>query len=306
MIIMFKDEKIVEIDIHPSLATFIKHGFYNFVKWPVMNIGIVLNNTTTAVNEEWLTVIEHMPTRKIYHEYISKILLKEINFCVYLNISQSQEKEYISMYDFNYYIIDENSNFIIIDKPVEIKETLIHTFQEYRLKNIQNIEIIAFSSGTKITEEIISNINFLNIETFNKEYSNIKPIIQQTFTSILPFIVIAPIGRLTLFIETYPWIDTIKHFKEVLNFLEGTLISTIRSHKIEINDNDTDVNNGSSIYNTNSGILYVNDIITMSIVNFFGCKSRLNTYHKFDMSIIDIEIFLNALSKTFNDIITLF
>ncbi|AAN02844.1 RNA polymerase subunit [Lumpy skin disease virus] len=297
---MFREEKVIVIDLNPDLATFIKHGFNNRVRWPLLTTGVVLSNNTTAVNEEWLTSIEHMPTRKIFYNYTSKILRKEVGFCVYLKKSQTEKKRIITLGDFDYYIIDlENYKFIKIDKPIELNETLLHTFQDYRIKNLQVIEIIAFSSNIQITEKIIEGLTFINIETFNKEYDNIKPTLKTSFESIIPFIVTAPLGRLTFYVEHYPWIDFKSHMKEILDFLEGSLVSDVHSHKLETSVLD---NSTSSSYNPVSGMLFVNDLLTMTVVNFFGCNSRLNSYHRFDMTKLDINTFLKALSDAFKKI----
>ncbi|QDJ95057.1 RNA polymerase subunit RPO35 [Hypsugopox virus] len=296
---MYKKDKIITMELNPSIASFIKHGFNNHVKWPLLNIGTVLDNTTTAVNEEWLTAVEHLPTKKIFYEYTSQILRREVKFCIYLKCEQSNEQKYISLYDINYYIIDESNAFIEINKPNELKETLLHTFQEYRLKNQQNIELIAFSSGTEINDDIINKLNFLNVETFNKEYANIKPILSTNFMYNIPIIVTAPQGKLTFYLETYSWFDYKSFMLDVLNFLEGTLVADIHSHKIEVTNID---NNTVSSYNSTSGTLYVKDLLTMFVVNFFGCNCRLNSYHRFDMTKVDVEIFLKALSDAFNKI----
>ncbi|QHR82659.1 DNA-dependent RNA polymerase subunit RPO35 [Brazilian porcupinepox virus 1] len=300
---MHKEEKIITIDLDPSLATFIKHGFNNRVRWPILNIGVVLTNKTTAVNEEWLTSIEHMPTRKIFYNFTSKILRNEIHFCTYLKRTQKNDKNYITLYDFDFYIINEDNTFEKVEKPVELEETLLHTFQDYKFKNLQDIEIIAFSSGTEINDSIRDElIKILDIETFNREYDNIKPIINTNFESIRPFIVTAPLGKLTIRIENYSWINLKSHIKDIFDFLEGVLVSDVHSHKLETRDLK---NSNISIYNPTSGILYVNDLLTMTIVNFFGCDSRLNSYHRFDMSKLDTSIFLNSLSKAFKNIIKL-
>ncbi|ABI99283.1 RNA polymerase subunit RPO35 [Deerpox virus W-848-83] len=297
---MYREERILAIDLDPNIATFIKHGFNNRVRWPILNIGIILTNKTTAVNEEWLTAIEYLPTRKIFYKHTSRILRRELGFCVYLNKSQTQNKNYISLDDFDYFIIYPDNKFEKIEKPKELAATLLHTFQEYRFKNLQTIELIAFSSGTQITEDIINQLTFLNVENFNREYENIKPIIDTNFLSIVPFIVTAPLGKLTFYIEHYSWIDFKSHVKEILDYLQGCLIADIHSHKLE-----TSVQEHASFssYNSNSGMLFVNDLLTMTVVNFFGCDSRLNSYHKFDMSIIDIETFLKSLSEAFKNII---
>ncbi|ABQ43594.1 RNA polymerase subunit rpo35 [Tanapox virus] len=297
---MFRKEKTFAINLNSGLSTFIKHGFNTYVKWPLLNIGVILNNTTTAVNEEWLTSIEHMPTRKILYKYTYKILKKEVGFLVYLNSSQTQEKNFISLYDFDYYIIDSDFTLIAVDKPKELKNTLLHIFQEYRVKNLQHIELIAFSSNTQINDTILEGINFLNIETFNREYANIKPILNQNFVGYNPFIVTAPSGNLTFYIDDYEWIDLKSHLKEIFDFLEEQLIFDVKSHKLETSVKE---NQNVSSYNTNSGMLYVNDLLTMCVVNFFGCNSRLNTYHKFDITKVDTYVFLNELSVSLKKII---
>ncbi|ADT91146.1 DNA-dependent RNA polymerase subunit RPO35 [Cotia virus SPAn232] len=298
---MHKEDKLIIVELDPNISTFIKHGFNNRVRWPLLNIGVVLINKTTSVNEEWLRSIEHMPTRKILYKYTSKILRNEVSFCAYLNKKQTPDKKYITLYDFDFYIIHKDNTFEMIDKPNELKETLLHTYQDYRLKNLQDIELIAFSSGININDEIKHQLStILDIENFNREYDNIKPILKTTFESIVPCIVTAPLGILTIRIETYSWIDNKNHIKEILQFLEGYLVSDIHSHKLETSDiND---NNAVSVYNPSSGLIFVNDLVTMCIINFFGCDSRLNTYHIFDINNIDTSKFLNAISDAFKKI----
>ncbi|WKF41435.1 DNA-directed RNA polymerase 35 kDa subunit, partial [Monkeypox virus] len=156
-----REENSIVVELEPALATFIKQGFNNLVKWPLLNIGVVLYNTSTAVNEEWLTAVEHIPTMKIFYKHIHKILTREMGFLVYLKRSQSEHDNYITLYDFDYYIIDKDTNSVtMVDKPTELKETLLHVFQEYRLKSSQTIELIAFSSGTVINEDIVSKLTF--------------------------------------------------------------------------------------------------------------------------------------------------
>ncbi|AST09340.1 DNA-dependent RNA polymerase subunit rpo35 [Murmansk poxvirus] len=298
---MHREEKSIAVDIEPSMATFIKQGFNHLVRWPLLNIGIVLFNTSTAVNEEWLTAVEYIPTIKIFYKYVHKILSKEVTFFIYFKRSQSESKNYITLHDLDYYIVDKNYNITLIDKPVELEKTLLHVFQDYKLKSSQCIELIAFSSGTVINDDIISRLTFLDIETFNKEYSNIKPIIDTNFVSRSPFTVISPLGKLTFFVETYSWFDFKACFKEIIEFLHVALISDIREHMIKIgNCNNTDV----SAYNPESGMLFVNDLLTMNIVNFFGCDARLESYHRFDMTKVDIEVFIKALSDTFKKILS--
>ncbi|AAF15005.1 m117L [Myxoma virus] len=297
---MYRNEKELELKLPPGLATFIKHGFNHKVQWPLLNVGIVLTNKTTAVNEEWLTAVEHMPTRKIFYNYTSGVLRKEVRFCAYLNKSQTQDKNYVTLYDFDYYVIHPDSTFTKIDKPKELENTLLHTFQTYKFKNIQMIELIAFSSGTDITDDVVERLTFLDVETFNREYNNVKSVIGNEFKYHVPFIVTAPLGKLTFYIDHYPWIDLKTHVKDVLDFLEGVLVADVHSHKL---DTTIRPNMTTSAYNPSSGMLYVNDLLTMSVVNFFGCNARLHSYHKFDMSTLDTEAFLHALSKAFNAII---
>ncbi|ADZ29271.1 A30L protein [Cowpox virus] len=296
-----REENSIVVELEPSLATFIKQGFNNLVKWPLLNIGIVLSNTSTAVNEEWLTAVEHIPTMKIFYKHIHKILTREMGFLVYLKRSQSERDNYITLYDFDYYIIDKDTNSVtMVDKPTELKETLLHVFQEYRLKSSQTIELIAFSSGTVINEDIVSKLTFLDVEVFNREYNNVKTIIDPDFVSRSPFIVISPMGKLTFFVEVYSWFDFKSCFKDIIDFLEGALIANIHDHMIKVGDCDETV----SSYNPESGMLFVNDLMTMNIVNFFGCNSRLESYHRFDMTKVDVELFIKALSDACKKILS--
>ncbi|AEN03722.1 DNA-dependent RNA polymerase rpo35 [Yokapox virus] len=297
---MHREEKSIVVDLDPSVATFIKQGFNHLVRWPLLNIGVVLGNTSTAVNEEWLTAVVNIPTVKIFYKYTHKILSKEVCFFIYFKKSQSESKNYITLYDLDYYIIDKDV-IILMDKPIELEETLLHVFQDYRLKSSQYIELIAFSSGTLINDDIISKLTFLDIETFNKEYNNIKPIIDSKFISRTPFIVIAPNGKLTFFVESYSWFDFKIFFKDIIDFLHKSMVSDIQEHMIKIDKcDDTNV----SSYNPESGILFVNDLITMNIVNFFGCNARLESYHRFDITKVDIEIFIKVLTDALKNVLS--
>ncbi|AWU47164.1 RNA polymerase [Sea otter poxvirus] len=295
---MYRKEISLMVDIPPSLATLIRHGFHDHVKWPALSVVIVLKNDTTSIHEEWRTSIEHMPTRKVFYKYTDTILTRQSTFCVHLKFEQSQSINIITMHDFTYYIITDNK-LTKVDKPVQLKETLLHSFQDFRHNNIQNIEIIAFSSGTDINDNLISNLTFLDIETFNREYENTKPALTDEPIWCSPFIVIAPAGRLTFHIETYPWIDTRQHFMTIIDFLEAILLSDIHNHKIKTDTNIDDINNSISSYNTASGMIYVSDLITMSIINFFGGNVRLESFHKINMQQLDTDVFIAALRDAF-------
>ncbi len=69
---------------------------------------------------------------------------------------------------------------------------------------------------------------------------------------------------------------------------------------IKVGDCDETV----SSYNPESGMLFVNDLMTMNIVNFFGCNSRLESYHRFDMTKVDVELFIKALSDACKKILS--
>ncbi len=298
---MYRDEKIIAVKLQPGIATFIKHGFNNYVRWPLLNVGIIIVNTTTAVNEEWLTAVEHMPTRKIFYQHTGGILRKNVGFCVYLKCSQTKDKQFVSLYDFDYYIVS-SSKLIPIEKPPELKETLLHTFQDYRIKNVQTVELMAFSSGTELTEDLLSQLTFLDLEAFNREYANIKPIISTDFLSYVPFNVIAPLGKLVIMIETYEWMDNKKHAIEVFEFLLDILRYDLHTHKIETTD-PLEGESSASAYNAPSGTLYVKDLLTMSVVNFFGYNTRLNSYHRVDIRKIDVSVFVKTLEDAFESII---
>lgn len=53
------------------------------------------------------------------------------------------------------------------------------------------------------------------------------------------------------------------------------------------------------MYCTASGVLYVNDIVTACVARFFGCRARLDSYHRFDMLRADTEEPLRALKAAF-------
>ena len=38
---MYREEKTLRIDLPPSVASFIKHGFRHHVRWPTLALGVV-------------------------------------------------------------------------------------------------------------------------------------------------------------------------------------------------------------------------------------------------------------------------
>ncbi|ANS71208.1 RNA polymerase [Pteropox virus] len=299
---MHRKEIVLAIDLNKSLATFIKHEFGNKIRWPSLSIGVVLSNTTTSINEEWLTSVEAMPTKKVFYEYTKDIITNKVNFCVHIKYVQQSKINIVTMYDFDYYIIKDNK-ITKINKPSELKNTLLHSFQDFRQNNLQTIELIAFSSSTVISENLVNGLTFVDVEQFNKEYDNIKPSLPLERVWHLPFIVIAPNGKLKFYVETYSWIDTAKFFKEIIDILEDELIQSVRLHKLKTHStDDQEVVKGVSMYNVTSGMLYVSDLVTMCVVNFFGGDVRLHSYHKIDIGALNIDAFIDEITKAFERI----
>ncbi|CCD83301.1 DNA-dependent RNA polymerase subunit rpo35 [Squirrelpox virus] len=292
---MPRDEVEIVADLDPGLASFIKHGYHHHIRWPVLDIGVVMANTTTAVNEEWLTAVEHMPTRKVLHAHTSAVLRREVGFCVHLNKRHQEGGEgYVTMADFDFYLLPPEGPPQRVEKPAALRQTLLHTFQEYRMSNEQAVELVAFSSGTVVNDALVARLTFLDAEVFNREYGNVRPVLRDGFRGEVPFIAVAPRGRLTFFVERYPWFDNAAHFAEVMDVLEGALVSDVHSHSV--NTDPTVEVEGASTYNVNSGVIHVKDVLTMCVVRFFGCDARLDSYHRFDMARADTAVFLRALA----------
>ncbi|AAC55263.1 MC135L [Molluscum contagiosum virus subtype 1] len=296
---MYREEKTLRIDLPPSVASFIKHGFRHHVRWPTLALGVVLANTTTAINEEWLTAVESMPTRKVFHAFVEPVLEGTLHMCVHLKKTQSEGDAYVSMHDFDYYVVRDDGTLSKLKKPKELRETLLHSFLEYRLKNTKSIELVAFSSGTQIREELLTHLaGVLDIEVFTREHANVKVTFPEEPRSTCPFGVIAPRGQLRIFFEAYPWVDTHQHLHAVLRLLERKLVADVRSSQILVTP-ELDFEGGVSKYDPASRMLLVRDMVTMSIVNFFGARAQLDTYHDFDMRVVDTERFLSALAEAF-------
>ncbi|QGN68129.1 DNA-dependent RNA polymerase 35 kDa subunit) [Equine molluscum contagiosum-like virus] len=295
---MLREERVIRAELAPSLATFLKHGYNRHLRWPVLNLGVVLANTTTSINEEWLTAVESMPTRKVFYEYAEQVLTRELRLCVYLKKVQTENDSYVSMHDFEYYVVREDATLVRVEKPAPLRETLVHTFLDYRLKNTKAIELIAFSSGTAISDELVNNLSFLDIEVFNREHANIRGTFSDEDKGVRPFMAIAPRGCFTLFLETYPWVDTRAHVGAMLRLLEARLEADVRAHQLRLT-RELSFEDAASQYDKHTHTLLVRDLVTMSIANFFGAHTQLDTYHQFDMSVVDVERFLAALKDAF-------
>lgn len=302
---MHREELAIGAKLQPSVATFIKHGFQHHIRWPTLPLGVVLANTSTAINEEWLTVVESLPTRKVFHEFTEQVLDGTLHMCVYLKKTQTEKDTYVSMFDFDYYTVRADASLAKVDKPHELRETLVHTFLDYRLKNTKTIELVAFSSGTAISEDLINNMSFLDSDTFSREYANIKGTFPVEPRSTTPFQIIAPRGNVRIFLETYPWIDTRAHFSAVMEMLRRQIIEDARSSQIQVTEDMSFDDGSASKYNPATKTLLVRDIVTMCIVNFFGCNAQLGTYHNFDMRAVKPEAFVKAVNAGIDKLVKL-
>nr|WCB87083.1 CPPV272 RNA polymerase subunit 35 [Cooks petrelpox virus] len=297
---MHRQEYHIDVSANPSIATFIKHMCKMHLVIPRLNLGVVMINTTTAINEEWLTSIESLPTHKIFYDYIYDILSMQCNFCIHLKKTQKENDTYISLADIDYYII-KPEEVIKLDPIKELKETLLHSFSEYRAINTKTIELAAFSSGTKIDDELVNRLSFLDTELFNREYKNIKIIHSQNYETYFPFSIIAPEGNIRIFMEKYTWFNSSTYFKSMLTYLKEVISDQISEFDIAKVDMKKDVPT-TSAYDPKSNIVFANDIMTMCIVNFFGCECQLGTYHKFNISSVNMKTFHKAVNKTISEI----
>ncbi|QRY18997.1 ORF-127 [Teiidae poxvirus 1] len=302
---MHRQEYRIEVATSGGVATFVKHAFKTYLSMPRLTLGIVMTNTTTAINEEWLTSIESMPTHKIFYAYISDIISMKCNFCVHLKKTQRENDYYISLDDFDYYVIYPDS--IIKLKAIkELKKTLLHSYSEYRETNVKSIELITFSSGTVIDDVLIDRLDFLDHELFNIEYKNIKINHSTKLDTYLPLSIIAPEGNIRIFMERYSWIDFKCYVKKLIDYLINSISEKIKNFKIEEFDFTKKETLYSSAYDICSQVLFVNDVLTMCVAKYSGCDCQLNTYHKFNIEDIDVSMFhkeVNAvLKKIYNSV----
>ncbi|ARE67750.1 SWPV1-240 [Shearwaterpox virus] len=298
---MYRQEYFISVNANPSVATFIKHMCKMHLCIPKLTLGIVMTNTTTSINEEWLTVIESLPSHKIFYDYIYDILTMKYNFCIHLKKTQKETDTYISLADFNYYVITPDE-VIELDIIKELKETLVHSFSEYRESNVRTIELVAFSSGTIIDVNLINRLKFLDPELFNKEYNNVKVIHSTKLDRYLPFSVIAPEGNLKFFMERYPWCDNKSYMRAVLYYLKEVVKDNISKFNIVKTSITKETVFDSSVYDPFKKIIFTNDIITMCAVNFAGCECQLGTFHKFDIDNLNIKKFHKEINKTITEI----
>ncbi|QGM48901.1 MPPV-277 RNA polymerase subunit RPO35 [Magpiepox virus 2] len=298
---MYRQEYLISVFTNPSVATFIKHMSKIHLTIPKLSLGVVMVNTTTSINEEWLTVIESLPTHKIFYNYIYDILTMKCNFCIHLKKTQGENDKYISLADINYYVITPDK-IIELDRIKELEETLVHSFSEYRKKHDKTIELVAFSSGTVIDVDLVYRLKFLNPELFNEEYNNVKVIHSNQLETYLPFIVIAPEGNLQFFMESYSWYDHKSYVKVMLYYLKEIIKEYISKFSILRTEITKDSVLDSSVYDPNKKIIYVKDIITMCIANFSGCECQLDTFHKFDINNLDIKKFHKEVNKTISEV----
>ncbi|AYP74102.1 RNA polymerase subunit RPO35 [Fowlpox virus] len=298
---MYRQEYLISVNADPSVATFVKHMCKTHLCIPKLTLGVVMINTTTSINEEWLTVIESLPSHKIFYDYIYDILTMKCNFCIHLKKTQKEFDNYISLADINYYIITSD-NIIKLDRVKELEETLIHSFSEYRESNVRTIELVAFSSGTIIDVNLVNRLTFLDPELFNKEYNNIKVIHSNQLDRYVPFSVIAPEGNLQFFMERYPWYDYKAYVKVMLFYLKEVIKEYISKFDIIRTEITKETVSGCSVYDPTKKIIFTNDIITMCIVNFSGCECQLGTFHKFNIEDLNIKTFHKEVNKTITEI----
>lgn len=291
-------EARVEVELPPAVASLIKHEFAFHVSWPALTQGVVLENSTTCVNEEWLTALECMPTRHVFHAHVADVLDRKAGLCVYLKFAQTAAGQYVTLHDLDYYLVRGDA-LEPVPKPEEMREMLLHTFHDYRPKSEQVIELVAFGAGTEVTDKLVDALAaFLDTEAFRREYENVRIAHPAEFRGYAPYTAIAPRGRLTFLVTTYAWLDDRRQFRDFLAVLERRVLEDVVAHAVSVDDTP-DPRVPASVYCTASGVLYVNDILTACVVRFFGCHARMDSFHRFDVRAADTEELLRAVRAAF-------
>nr|AEO18255.1 RNA polymerase subunit RPO35 [Pseudocowpox virus] len=291
-------EAVLAVDLDPAVASLIKHEFAFHLQWPALTQGVVLENTTTCVNEEWLSALEPMPTRHVFHAHVEDVLERRAGLCVFLKFVQSAAGQHVSLHDLDYFLVRGDA-LEAVEKPPQLREMLLHTFHDFRPKSEQKIELIAFGAGVEVSDKLVDALAaMLDTEAFRREYENVKVVHPREFRGYAPYTAIAPRGRLTLFATTYAWLDDRRQLRDFLGVLERKVLEDVAAHAVAV-DAPPDPREPRSVYCTASGVLYVNDILTACIARFFGCRARLDSYHRFDMLRADTEDLLRALKEAF-------
>lgn len=291
-------EAVVEVALPPPVASLIKHEFAFHAQWPALTQGVVLENSTTCVNEEWLTALEYAPTRHVFHAHVEDVLERRAGLCLHLKFAQSAAGQYVTLHDPDYYLV-RDGRLEPVPKPAELRETLLHTFHDYRPKSEQSIELVMFSAGVEVSDSLVDALAaFLDTEAFRREHANVRVVHPAEFRGYAPYTAIAPSGRLTFFMTTYAWLDDRRQFRDVMAFLERRVLEDVATHSVAV-DAEPDPRTPASVYCTASGVLYVNDILTACVARFFGCNARLDSFHRFDVRRADTEELLRAVKDAF-------
>ncbi|ASC55542.1 RNA polymerase subunit RPO35-like protein [Seal parapoxvirus] len=291
-------EAVVEAELPAAVASLIKHEFAFHLQWPALTLGVVLENSTTCVNEEWLTAIEAMPTRHVFHAHVEDVLERKAGICAHLRFVQTAAEQHISLHDINFYLV-RSSALKAVPTPPEMREMLLHTFHDFRPKSEQVVELVAFSAGTEISEKLVDALAaFLDTETFRREYENVRVAHCKDFRGYVPYTAIAPRGKLTFFVTTYSWLDNRRQFRDFMTVLERRVLEDVAGHAVAV-DREPDPRVPASVYCTASSVLYVNDIVTACVARFFGCNARMDSFHRFDMLRADTEQLLAAVRAAF-------
>ncbi|WOC35490.1 RNA polymerase subunit RPO35 [Equine parapoxvirus] len=292
-------EAVLAAALPPPVASLIKHEFARHVRWPALSLGVVLENTTTCVHEEWLTAVESMPTRHVFRDHVADVLERRVGLAVHLRFAQSAPGQVVTLHDFDFYLTRDGA-VEPVPKPDELRLTLLHTFHDFRPKSEQVIELVAFSAGTEVSEALVDALSFLDAEAFRREYENAKVSHCREFRGYAPFVVVAPAGRLTVVATTYSWLDNRRHLHEFLRFLEGRVLEDIAAH--EVREGPPDHSAPASVFNAASGLLYVNDLLTACAARFFGCEARLDSFHRFDLRAADTAALARAIRDAFAEL----
>lgn len=162
------------MDLDPAVASLIKHEFAFHLQWPSLTQGVVLENTTTCVNEEWLSAIEAMPSRHVFHAHVEDVLERRAGLCVFLKFAQSAAGQHVSLHDLDYFLVRGDA-LEAVEKPPQLREMLLHTFHDFRPKSEQKIELIAFGAGVEVSDKLVDALAaLLDTEAFRREHENVK------------------------------------------------------------------------------------------------------------------------------------
>ncbi|ABJ09041.1 RNA polymerase subunit RPO35 [Nile crocodilepox virus] len=296
-----RSETPLRADVDPNAGSLVKRYINERLLVPTLARAVVMANTTRFTNEEWITAVAFTPLLKTFREHVPRLVAGEINVAVYLSKTQTADVEYVSLFDFEYLVIDKRGKVSRVKKAPELKETLIHTFLPFNKgkKTLVRIELVAFDAFAQITPELIKEMSFLDAEVFNREHANIKSTYEER--RIYLYKAICCGGRFALFTESYSWFDSRKCLVECLRHVRRKLLDDISSLEIAaVSEFDFDLN--VSQYNEKTGSVLVKDFVILFLLNFCGYDVRLNTYHRVDLKKIDTTKFVKEIEATFDAI----